>query len=95
MREYFGEKQQLDYQDIIDYVNSNTCYDFSLCETVVDGHWFVQAYIDEFINNTSFRVIVDTDVLSPYRNYNQIEAQRLIDKIQDKYKNIKDIYGKQ
>jgi hypothetical protein len=88
LKQTFADNQSLSYSDIMNYLLESTEYKFVLREVTVNGHWAIEACAIATISGINMLIIFNEDALSPYRNYNQIEAERLLNNINDHYNNV-------
>lgn len=87
INKFFPPDKLLSYTELVEYID--VCYtEYYLREIVSNTFWHIEACINVFKNNKSFTIIFDKDVISPYRGYNHIELQQLVDKLDNKYKEI-------
>lgn len=87
IKQFFHYKQLLNYEDILKYYEFNVG-EYKLREIVSNTYWRVEALIDIFSKNKSVKLIFNEDVVSPHRDYNHIQAQSLIDKLDEQYNDI-------
>lgn len=90
--QYFMDSQSIAYNEIVDYVADqylNGELPFLLRELTTDSKWQVEAYFSYTLQGVRMYVVFAEDVLSPYKNYNQVQVSDIIDDIHDKYRNVR------
>lgn len=90
IREFYPEIVEFTYQDIMEFIYYNRL-DYKLREITSNTFWKIEAYFDCFMENKSFVVIFNPDVLSPYRKYNHLDAQSLVDKLDEQFSKVNEI----